>query len=140
MAEATRLNRVAAALAGALEALVGRRLALVGGLAVSARSEPRFTRDVDLAVAVEDDEDAEQLVRALTGRGYRMPVACIGHLLAMKVLSHDDRRPQDGADLVALLGEANPEDVAVAQAVGLITQRGFHRGRDLAAGLDRWLS
>lgn len=32
-----------------------RRWALVGGLAVSARAEPRFTRDIDLAVVVEDD-------------------------------------------------------------------------------------
>ncbi len=29
--------------------------ALVGGVAVSVRTEPRFTRDVDLAVAVPDD-------------------------------------------------------------------------------------
>lgn len=43
----------------------GRRFALVGGLAVSVRSEPRFTRDVDLAVAVADDRDAEALVRDL---------------------------------------------------------------------------
>ncbi len=33
--------------------------ALVGGLAVSARSEPRFTRDIDLAVAVDGDQQAE---------------------------------------------------------------------------------
>jgi len=34
--------------------ILGRRFALVGGLAVSARAEIRFTRDVDLAVAVVD--------------------------------------------------------------------------------------
>jgi len=33
--------------------------ALVGGLAVSARTEPRFTRDLDVAVAVPDDAGAE---------------------------------------------------------------------------------
>jgi hypothetical protein len=38
--------------------------ALVGGLAVSVRTEPRFTRDADLAVAVTDDADAEALVMA----------------------------------------------------------------------------
>lgn len=37
----------------------------MGGLAVSVRSDPRFTRDVDLAVAVESDRDAESLVLAL---------------------------------------------------------------------------
>jgi hypothetical protein len=36
-----------------------RRFALVGGLAVSARAEPRMTRDADLAVVVNDDHDAE---------------------------------------------------------------------------------
>jgi hypothetical protein len=37
--------------------------ALVGGFAVSARTEPRFTRDVDLAVAVPDDHAAEAVLR-----------------------------------------------------------------------------
>jgi hypothetical protein len=32
---------------------------LVGGLAVSVRTEPRFTRDVDLVVAISDDHAAE---------------------------------------------------------------------------------
>jgi len=32
--------------------------ALVGGLAVSARAEPRFTRDIDLAVAAARDAEA----------------------------------------------------------------------------------
>jgi hypothetical protein len=44
--------------------------ALVGGLAVGARAEPRFTRDVDLAVAVHDDAHAEQVIYALKSRGY----------------------------------------------------------------------
>jgi predicted nucleotidyltransferase len=46
--------------------------ALVGGLAVSARCEPRFTRDVDLAVAVSSDREAEALVRGLMDVGYRV--------------------------------------------------------------------
>jgi hypothetical protein len=44
--------------------------ALIGGLAVSARAEPRTTRDVDMVVAVMGDEDAEQLVFRLQERGY----------------------------------------------------------------------
>jgi len=39
---------------------------------VSARAEPRFTRDVDLVVAVTSDDDAEGVVRDLQGRGYRL--------------------------------------------------------------------
>jgi Nucleotidyl transferase AbiEii toxin, Type IV TA system len=50
---------------------LGRRWALVGALAVSARAEPRFTRDIDLVVAVTSDDDAERLVRELQGRRYR---------------------------------------------------------------------
>lgn len=46
--------------------------ALVGGFAVSARSEPRFTRDVDVCVAVGDDSGAERVVAALTTHGYRL--------------------------------------------------------------------
>lgn len=49
-----------------------KRFALIGGLAVSARSEPRFTRDVDLAVAVESDREAESLALDLKGAGYRV--------------------------------------------------------------------
>lgn len=45
--------------------------ALVGGLAVSVRTEPRFTRDVDIVVAVPDDSTAERLVRELGIQGYR---------------------------------------------------------------------
>ena len=37
---------------------VGVRFAVVGGLAVSARAEPRLTRDADFAVAVASDEEA----------------------------------------------------------------------------------
>lgn len=44
--------------------------ALVGGLAVSARTQPRFTRDVDLAVAVDGDQQAEQIVHELATRGW----------------------------------------------------------------------
>ncbi|MCY4077306.1 MAG: nucleotidyl transferase AbiEii/AbiGii toxin family protein [Acidobacteria bacterium] len=46
--------------------------ALVGGLAVSARTEPRFTRDADLAVAVGSDAEAEALVLGLRASGYRI--------------------------------------------------------------------
>ena len=49
----------------------GLAYALVGGLAVSARAEPRFTRDIDLAVATESDEDAERAVFALVSKSYR---------------------------------------------------------------------
>ena len=49
--------------------------ALVGGLAVSARSEPRFTADVDLAVAVSNAEAAEDLVHELRQREWTVGAA-----------------------------------------------------------------
>jgi hypothetical protein len=194
----SRLEAVLARLAADLRTLE-QPFALVGGLAVSARSEPRFTRDIDVAVAVPDDRAAERLIHALGARGYAaiasleqeavgrlatvrlaapaaardddgivvdllfassgiepeiveaaedlevlpgvaVPVARTGHLVAQKVLAESPRRPQDRADLVALLREAGPEERARAQAaVELVMQRGFGRGRDLEARLRDWL-
>jgi hypothetical protein len=56
----------------------GRTFALVGGLAVSVRAEVRFTRDVDLAVSVRDDTEAEALVFRLHANGYRV-LASVEH-------------------------------------------------------------
>ncbi len=50
---------------------LGVHWALIGGFAISIRTEPRFTRDVDLAIAVPDDRAAEALVRSLLASGYR---------------------------------------------------------------------
>ena len=171
--------------------------ALVGGLAVSARTEPRFTRDADIAVAVASDAEAEALVRALRSTGYeieavveqeavgrlatarlrgsleptspvidllfassgiepeivavadeiellpqlRVRVATTGHLIALKVLARDDvTRPQDVADLRALLRVASAIDITRARAaLTLISERGYHRGRDLDAELEKLL-
>ena len=183
------LRRVAAELSR-----TGRPFALVGGLAVSVRTEPRFTRDVDLAVAVAGDAEAEALIHRLRTAGYRIdtvveqqaagrmatvrlrlaraphgtvvdllfassgiepevvaeaemmelmpgltaPIATTGHLIALKVLCRDDvARPQDLPDLRALLRAASGRDLERARfALSLITARGYHRGRDLAAEMD----
>lgn len=39
---------------------------------MSTWADPRFTRDVDLCVAVEDDQQAEQVVAAMRARDYRI--------------------------------------------------------------------
>lgn len=49
---------------------IGAKFAVVGGLAVSARAEPRMTRDTDLAIAVQSDEEAESVVLAMQRIGY----------------------------------------------------------------------
>jgi predicted nucleotidyltransferase len=57
----------------------GVPFALVGGLAVSMRSVPRFTKDVDLAIVVADDSRFEQLVGDLCAAGFRLiPVDLTG--------------------------------------------------------------
>jgi hypothetical protein len=45
---------------------------------LSVRAEVRFTRDVDIAVAVGDDAEAEALVHGLGARGYGA-VATVEH-------------------------------------------------------------
>lgn len=65
----SRLADTLAATAGHLEDM-GADWALVGGLAVSARAEPRLTRDIDVAVRVDSDEQAEAVVRQLLVLGH----------------------------------------------------------------------
>jgi Nucleotidyl transferase AbiEii toxin, Type IV TA system len=50
-------------------------VALVGGLAVSARAEPRFTRDLDFAIAVASDDEAGHYVFRLRQVGYEIVTA-----------------------------------------------------------------
>lgn len=49
---------------------IGSPYALVGGLAVSARTEPRFTKDLDLAISAASDRNAEHIVQSLRTRLY----------------------------------------------------------------------
>lgn len=69
-----------------------------------------------------------------------VPVATVGHLIAMKLVStDDDRRPHDRSDLLELARVADEAEWSRAEiAVRLITERRFHRGRDLAAALEEW--
>jgi hypothetical protein len=71
-----------------------------------------------------------------------LPVAQVGHLIALKLIADDDwTRPQDLADARALLRVATSEDLRMARdAIGLISARGFDRGRDRAAALAELLA
>lgn len=172
------------------------RYALIGGQAVAARAAPRFTEDVDFAVSIASDEEAQRVVFALQQRGWvvrtsleqtalrrlatvrlsppnepadllvdllfaacgvepeavehatkldlgyaaPLPVASVGHLIAMKVLSESDERLQDRIDLVNLMVAATPRDLEIAQtAVDLIQQRGYGRKKKLRAVFERFL-
>lgn len=175
---------------------LGRPWALVGGLAVSARAAPaRLTRDVDVAIAVSGDREAESVIRELYARGYgtdsmleqtamgrlatmrlispvpqtatvivdllfassgieseivaaadhiatlghSIPVAQLGHLLALKVLANRLQDQMDGARLILAASES--EMRRAREALDLIAARGYARDedRDLQADLTRWI-
>jgi len=71
-----------------------------------------------------------------------LPVASLGHMIAMKVLSHNDQdRVRDKSDIISLLNKATTVDIDLARgAFVLIEQRGFNRGRDLNAMLEEFLA
>jgi len=95
----------------------GYPFALVGGLAVSARTEPRFTRDVDLAVAVAGDDEAEAVVRVLLQSGYEMALQieqeATGRLSTVR-LRRDHADDQAMLDLLFASSGIEPEVVAAA--------------------------
>lgn len=70
-----------------------------------------------------------------------VPTATLHHLLALKTLSASELRPNDLPDIQSLLGEATDAEVAAArEALRLITERGFNRGKDLQADFDGYLA
>jgi hypothetical protein len=105
-----------AALASATRdlAAAGKHFALVGGLAVSIRAEVRFTRDIDLAVVVDDDAEAEALVLGLRVRGYR-PVATVEHEF-QKRLSTARLMSAQGVKVDLLFASSGIEREVVARA------------------------
>ncbi len=72
--------------------------------------------------------------------GVVAPVALLGHLLALKVLAEDPRRPQDRADILNLLDAAAPADLALARkALEIIEARGFHRDKRLLEEFEKFI-
>jgi hypothetical protein len=118
----TRLLAAVQAISAPLDALQ-RRWALVGALAVSARAEPRFTRDVDLAVAVTDDKDAETLVRALRGRNFEilalLEQEVSGRLATGRLLPPGETPGGVVVDLLFASSGIEPELVAEAERLEL---------------------
>ena len=97
--------------------------ALIGGLAVSARTEPRFTRDADLAVAVANDREAETLVHTLGRLDYRIESVveqeAAGRLATVRVVrSRAPRTPV--VDLLFASSGIEPEIVTEAEVLDLL--------------------
>lgn len=101
--------------------VLGARHALVGGLAVSARAEPRTTRDVDLAVSVSGDRAAEQVVFALRGVGYTVE-AIIEPTRTKRLATARLRSPGDadrGVIVDLLFASSGVEHEVVSRAEGV---------------------
>ena len=119
------MNPLAAALAAAVDDLEahGIRWALVGGLAVAVRAEPRLTRDADVAVSVGSDEEAEQVVAGLVRRGHRV-IALVeqestGRLATARLgRGGEDRGPV--LDLLFASCGIEPEIVATAEPIEVL--------------------
>lgn len=113
---------------------LGCRWALVGGIAVSARARPRTTQDVDVAIAVSSDQEAERLVATLGSWGYQIQTvieqSSKGRLATVRLVP-----PIGGAQVTAGAGEGagvplvdllfassgiEPEVVAAAEALTIL--------------------
>ena len=97
--------------------------ALIGGLAVSVRTEPRFTRDADLAVAVSTDSEAEALVHSLRSSGFVIETVveqeAVGRLATVRLAFS----PQGNTPVVDLLFASSgieSEIVADAEVLELL--------------------
>ncbi len=96
----------------------GARFALVGGLAISLRSEPRTTQDIDVVVAVVGDSGALGLVRFLVeARGYLIGEALehepTGRLMTQRLTAG---RQSDNIVIDLLFASSGIEDELVAGA------------------------
>jgi predicted nucleotidyltransferase len=91
----------------------------VGGLAVSTRFEPRFTRDIDLAIAVENDHEAEALVRELLNSGYThvasMEQTAVDRLATIRVAATASGQAGVVVDLLFASSGLEPEIVQEAE-------------------------
>ncbi len=133
--------------------------ALVDGLAVAVRGEPRLTRDADLAVAVASDTEAEALIHELMGEGYRVTAAIEhklnGRLATIRLTGSTDERSVVTDLLFASCGIEH-EIVAMSEVVEvvsrlkipvaqrghlagarLVVERGYHRDRDVVGAVEQ---
>lgn len=68
---------------------------------MGARTQPRFTRDLDVAVAVSSDPEAENLIRQLLIEGYQ--IEALLEQLSLGRLATVRLRPPEGREIVDLL-------------------------------------
>ena len=98
--------------------------ALIGGFAVSVYARPRATLDLDLAVSVSDDREAERLCAALGARGYELvpqhaEQEQTGRLAFARLLLPSRAAPPTPLDLMFAHSGIEPEVVDGAQQLEL---------------------
>ncbi len=100
---------------------LGLEWAVVGGLAVSARAEPRTTRDVDVAVVADSDQQAEQVVALLSARGYRIE-AVLEHKMTGRMATVRFRAPGESRRgvLVDLFFASSGVEPEIVRAAGVL--------------------
>lgn len=119
----TRLFDTLRGVADVLNALE-KRWALVGGLALSVYVEPRFTADIDIAVAVDDDDEAEQLLHTLQARGFVIETVieqqATSRLATVRTYRSDDSPEGILIDLLFASSGVEPEIAQRANTVELV--------------------
>jgi hypothetical protein len=102
----------------------GVRWATVGGLAVSIRTEPRFTRDLDLVVAVAGDVEAERITRELGVAGYEIVAlieqTAMGRLATARLGSSDVVGDEAVVDLLFASSGIEAEIVDAAERLEIL--------------------
>lgn len=96
--------------------------ALIGGFAVSVWVEPRFTRDVDVCVLVDDDASAERTALELRNLGYTV-TSVVEHEYRDRLATVRLVSPVSGGILIDLLFASSgiePEIVTAATALEIV--------------------
>jgi hypothetical protein len=98
--------------------------ALVGGVAVSIQAEPRTTLDLDVAIAVSGDEEAEHIAFSLKSRGYREQAVLeqkeVARLATVRLLASGGEGGEVGVDLLFASSGVEAEIVAAAEVLEVL--------------------
>ena len=117
------------------------RITMGGSSSIMACGAARLGLATAFCGVVGDDDAGRLALSLLRERGVDVSACSVDPATPTAVtvvLARDDEtRPQDLADLRALLREAGPADLELArQSLELITARGFNRSRNLRESLD----
>ncbi|HVS00280.1 MAG TPA: nucleotidyl transferase AbiEii/AbiGii toxin family protein [Thermoanaerobaculia bacterium] len=100
----------------------GVRWALIGGLAVAVRAQPRQTWDVDVVLAFSEEAEVDRVVRNLRGRGYRdhptepmLQDRRTKRVIGVRLLVPSESQSELIVDLLFASAGVEPEIIAAAE-------------------------